>query len=94
MKLGTYTFDRPALYLAPMDDVTDAPFRDICHRMGADVTVSEFIASDALIREIEVIRRKLISGPESIPSAYRFSETTPKASAPPPVLPKSASRTS
>lgn len=67
MKLGTYTFDRPALYLAPMDDVTDAPFRDICHRMGADVTVSEFIASDALIREIEVIRRKLISGPDEHP---------------------------
>ncbi|MBO7465308.1 MAG: tRNA-dihydrouridine synthase, partial [Bacteroidales bacterium] len=67
MDIGNYCFDRPVLYLAPMDDVTDAPFRDICHRMGADVTVSEFIASDALIREIEVIRRKLISGPDEHP---------------------------
>ena len=67
MQIGNHIFSRPVLYLAPMDDVTDAPFRALCHRMGADVTVSEFIASDALVREVEPIRRKLLSAPDEHP---------------------------
>lgn len=34
-----------------MEAVTDAPFRSLCKRFGADVTVSEFISSDALVRQ-------------------------------------------
>ena len=67
MKIASYLFERPVLYLAPMDDVTDAPFRALCKSMGADITISEFIASDALIRDVEAIQRKLKSAPEEHP---------------------------
>ncbi len=41
----------PLLILAPMEDITDPPFRVICKRFGADVMVSEFISSEGLIRD-------------------------------------------
>jgi len=47
------------LFLSPMDDVTDLPFRQLCKRHGADVVVSEFIASEALIRDVEKSRQKM-----------------------------------
>lgn len=42
-----------ALFLAPMEEVTNAPFRRICKKMGADVLVSEFVSSEALIRDVQ-----------------------------------------
>lgn len=39
-----------SLWLAPMEAVTDHAFRGICKAMGADVVVSEFVSSEALIR--------------------------------------------
>ena len=42
-----------------MDDVTDYPFRGICKEMGADLLITEFIASEALNREAEKSRRKM-----------------------------------
>ncbi len=39
-----------SLWLSPMEAVTDAPFRSLCKTNGADVLVSEFISSDALVR--------------------------------------------
>ena len=47
------------LFLSPMDDVTDLPFRQLCRRHGADVLISEFIASEALIRDVEKSRLKM-----------------------------------
>jgi nifR3 family TIM-barrel protein len=40
-----------ALLLAPMEDVSDLPFRLIRKRLGADVVFTEFVSSDALVRE-------------------------------------------
>ncbi len=48
------------LFLSPMDDVTDLPFRQLCKRHGSDVLISEFIASEALIRDAEKSRRKML----------------------------------
>ncbi len=42
-----------------MDDVTDQPFRSICKEYGADLVVTEFIASEALNREAEKSYRKM-----------------------------------
>jgi nifR3 family TIM-barrel protein len=42
-----------ALFLAPMEEVTNAAFRRICKSMGADVLVSEFVSSEALIRDVQ-----------------------------------------
>lgn len=40
-----------ALLLAPMEDITDLPFRVIRKRLGADIVYTEFVSSEALIRE-------------------------------------------
>ena len=50
-----------------MDDVTDHPFRRLCRRMGADMVISEFIASEALIRDAEKSRRKMVFADEEHP---------------------------
>jgi nifR3 family TIM-barrel protein len=42
-----------AIFLAPMEEITDSPFRRICKMMGADVLISEFVASEALIRDVQ-----------------------------------------
>lgn len=47
------------LLLAPMEDVTDTSFRYICKSFGADVTYTEFISSEGLIRDAEKSVRKL-----------------------------------
>jgi nifR3 family TIM-barrel protein len=41
------------LFLAPMEEVTDTAFRRICKSMGADLLVSEFVSSEALIRDVQ-----------------------------------------
>ncbi|MCL1850698.1 MAG: tRNA dihydrouridine synthase DusB [Bacteroidetes bacterium] len=41
------------LFLAPMEEVTDAPFRKICKSLGADILTSEFVSSEALIRDVQ-----------------------------------------
>jgi len=47
------------LLLAPMEDVSDPPFRAVCRSNGADLTFSEFISSESLIRGAIRSRRKL-----------------------------------
>lgn len=45
--------------LSPMDDITDLPFRQICKEFGADLLITEFIASEALNRDAEKSLRKM-----------------------------------
>lgn len=45
--------------LSPMDDITDMPFRELCKEFGADLLVTEFIASEALNRDAEKSFRKM-----------------------------------
>ena len=42
-----------ALFLAPMEEITNSAFRRICKEMGADVLTSEFVSSEALIRDVQ-----------------------------------------
>ena len=58
--------DFPIL-LAPMEDVSDPPFRAICKEMGADVVYTEFISSEGLIRHAEKSVQKLDIYPEERP---------------------------
>jgi nifR3 family TIM-barrel protein len=39
--------------MAPMEDVTDMPFRSLCKESGADLLITEFVSSEALIREAD-----------------------------------------
>jgi len=47
------------LLLAPMEDVSDPPFRGVCRTYGADLTYTEFISSESLVRGAMRSRRKL-----------------------------------
>lgn len=63
---GSYTIEK-GLFLAPMENVSDYPFRMICKHLGADVVYSEFISSEALIREAEKAFKKMTIQPEEHP---------------------------
>ena len=47
------------LLLAPMEDVSDPPFRSVCKANGADLMYTEFISSEGLIRDAIKSRQKL-----------------------------------
>lgn len=51
MNIGSISFGPRPLFLAPMEDVSDPPFRLICKRLGADMMYTEFISSGGLIHE-------------------------------------------
>lgn len=51
MKIGDIDLGERALFLAPMEDVTDPSFRWVCKNFGADMVYTEFISSDGLIRD-------------------------------------------
>ena len=48
-----------AIFLAPMEDVTDVSFRLICRELGADVVYTEFVNSEGLVRASEKTHKKL-----------------------------------
>ena len=50
IKIGNIELPEFPLLLAPMEDVSDPPFRALCKEQGADVVYTEFISSEGLIR--------------------------------------------
>jgi tRNA-dihydrouridine synthase B len=58
MKIGDFEINN-GVFLAPMEDVSDYPFRMIAKKMGADVVYSEFISSEALIRDAAKAFKKM-----------------------------------
>ena len=50
MKIKDVDLGEYPIILAPMEDVTDPPFRTLCREWGADMSYSEFISADGLIR--------------------------------------------
>lgn len=67
MKIGNIQLPRYPLILAPMEDVTDPPFRLLCKRFGADLMFSEFISSEALIRDVKKTLKKMEIHPSEHP---------------------------
>ncbi len=59
MKIGPISLPDFPLMLAPMEDVSDPPFRRLCKEHGADLMFSEFISSEGLIREAIKSQQKL-----------------------------------
>jgi nifR3 family TIM-barrel protein len=51
VKIGNIELPEFPLLLAPMEDVSDPPFRALCKENGADVVYTEFISSEGLIRD-------------------------------------------
>lgn len=59
VKIGNIELPEFPLLLAPMEDVSDPPFRRLCKAHGADMMYSEFISSEGLIRDAIKSRMKL-----------------------------------
>ena len=53
MQIGSIDLGERPLLLAPMEDVSDPPFRALCKRYGADMVYTEFISSGGLVYEAE-----------------------------------------
>ena len=66
-KIGNITLPEFPLLLAPMEDVSDPPFRAVCKTNGADLMYSEFISSEGLIRDAIKSRQKLEFSEEERP---------------------------
>ena len=59
VKIGNIKIGEFPLLLAPMEDVSDPPFRALCKKHGADLMYTEFISSEGLIRDAIKSRKKL-----------------------------------
>ena len=59
VKIGNIILPDFPLLLAPMEDVSDPPFRAVCKENGADLMYTEFISSEGLIRDAIKSRKKL-----------------------------------
>lgn len=59
IKIGNINLSGFPLLLAPMEDVSDPPFRAVCKKHGADLMYTEFISSEGLIRDAMKSRQKL-----------------------------------
>lgn len=59
VKIGNINLGEFPLLLAPMEDVSDPPFRAVCKEHGADLMYTEFISSEGLIRDAIKSRKKL-----------------------------------
>ncbi len=57
MRIGSISAD-PGLLLAPMEDVSDLPFRTICKELGADIVYTEFVNAEGLVRQPPVEHRR------------------------------------
>ena len=74
--VGPLTIDAPVI-LAPMTGVTDLPFRKIVKRYGAGLTVSEMIASQAMIRETRQSLQKAAWDPVEEPVSLQLAGCAP-----------------
>ncbi len=67
MKIGSIQFNDYPIFLAPLEDITDPPFRALCKAQGADMVYTEFISSEGLIRDADKSIKKLDINPEERP---------------------------
>ncbi|MFA6239341.1 MAG: tRNA dihydrouridine synthase DusB [Candidatus Hydrogenedentales bacterium] len=71
MRIGNLSIEKP-LCLAPMEDITDIPFRLICKRLGADIVYTEFTSSEGLIRDARKSLSKIRIVEEERPVAIQI----------------------
>ncbi len=80
MKIGNIEFtSNYPVFLAPMEDVTDIGFRLLCKQFGADMVYTEFVSSDALIRDVKKTKEKLAIAEEERPVAIQIYGRDPDA---------------
>lgn len=79
MKIGDIDLGENPLFLAPMEDVTDASFRFVCKEFGADMMYTEFISSDGLIRDAKKSIAKLVTYDYEAPIGIQIYGNIPEA---------------
>lgn len=79
MKIGNIELSDYPVFLAPMEDVTDIGFRQLCKRFGADVVYTEFVSSDALIRDVKRTKEKITYSEEERPIGIQIYGSDPDA---------------
>jgi nifR3 family TIM-barrel protein len=67
MYIGNITLPDFPLLLAPMEDVSDAPFRMLCKAHGADLLYTEFVSSHGLVNGTDKTKKKIQILPEERP---------------------------
>ena len=72
MKIDNIELGKYPVFLAPMEDVTDPAFRLMCKKFGADLVYTEFVSSDALIRQVNKSMQKLAICDEERPVAIQI----------------------
>jgi tRNA-dihydrouridine synthase B len=80
INVGPVRIDAPVI-LAPMTGVTDLPFRRMVKRYGAGLTVSEMIASEAMIRETRQSLQKSLWDPAEEPVSLQLAGCEPRVMA-------------
>lgn len=78
MKIGNIEFQKYPVFLAPMEDVTDIGFRVMCKRFGVDMVYTEFVSSDALVREVNKTMNKLNISEKERPVAIQIYGCDPE----------------
>lgn len=78
--VGPLRFER-ALVLAPMEDVTSAPFRAFCRAQGADLVFTEFVSAEGLVRRNPKSTEKLKLHPDERPVGVQIFGERPDAMA-------------
>ena len=72
MRIGNVDLGDKPVMLAPMEDVTDQSFRQICQEQGADMVYTEFVSADALVRSVNSTLRKLNISDAERPAAIQI----------------------
>lgn len=72
MKIGNIDLGHRPVMLAPMEDVTDLPFRLLCREMGASMVYTEFVSAEALVRDVSSTVRKLTIDDRERPVAIQI----------------------
>ena len=67
MQIGDISFGDKPVFLAPMEDVTDIGFRQLCKRFGASMVYTEFVSAEALVRSVNSTVAKLAIRDEERP---------------------------
>ncbi|NLE65713.1 MAG: tRNA dihydrouridine synthase DusB [Elusimicrobia bacterium] len=80
MQIGDLSLQKP-LILAPMENVTDLSFRLVAKGLGADVTMTEFTAAEALIRQIKKALKKARISDEERPAGIQIFGSRPQSMA-------------
>lgn len=81
MIIGRFDLGKTPLILAPMEEITDYTFRGICRELGADLTISEFISAEALVRKAEKSLIKMRAAPWDTPRVVQIFGNKPDSMA-------------